>query len=907
MRVFSLPSSFSLRPRWGAVRLGFALAAAAFAYQGFARFGESRQNFNEAMAWYAVALACTVVFAYEGTAPAVRGWPARLLRFLRRHWLEGVFLLSIVGIAVFMRLFRFGDYPPSGLICCAEDEIGNAVFNLLNGGHILRFPILMYSTWVGFLTLGDNTTGFRVPSLVLGVVTIIPFYILLRHMVSVPVALFASALLASSRLFLDVTARHEPQVLEAVLLVLFLVRGMKTGSPLMFAGLGLMSGLISYEYEAFKPVAIVALGYIAAAAVFSLLRPPINWSELLERGRSLARKAWRPAIAFSLAGFIAIGPLLVGLGDGEDLYFYGFSRNRDVRERQGDTGFLPADWQDRVEWGAQQVWPFGESSGGIKDPYFGPKENRPLLDPVTGTLMILGVAFAVVTFWRQFRLFFLVWFVGSAVGSSLLDSALNPSSFLVTFIPGFVLIAFLIDDARRHAVRLLGQRAVRLAPLLLVLAAGYIVFWNASTFNTIANNPANPAAFARPKGQNYATCNYLQEQGDDNYSYAMWAHRPRLGFHHPHVTPQEQVRAWRDFRFICHDLEGANPIAPEEAWPIAPPQSAASITFAFLQPLTPLQDLDATLQRAYPGLGPPEKRLTGPDDGFTLVGYQTDADLVTRRGLWADYFPPGGESAALSRLDPAHSLSWAQVGLPLPAPFTVRWRGVVQLAEGGSLSLSALTDDPVEVLLDGRTVYSTRQGKQGQEFVDLLPGWHPLEITLDKRTEGGTVDLSWLGPDGGTLPVHADDLFPLESLDGWLHTRTMALDDGRLVESQRLDFTVHYSSSLALIALTQQATRQRASPEMERWRSVWNVPEDHPYVFNLETRNGTAALFIDGEPVLTVGGEGAPKGEASIFVPAGRHELQVEQRQGGGDVWTGARLSISDPSGTTYTPALSPF
>ncbi len=497
-------TSLRLRPSWGAVRLGFALAAAAFAYQGFTRFGESRENFDEAMAWYAVALACTVIFAYEGTAPAVRSWPARLQAFIRRHWLEGVFLLGILGIALFMRLFRFGDYPPSGLPCCGEKEIATAVFNVIhNGERPLVFPLVKYSVAAGFLIFGENTDGFRVPPLVLSVFTVIPFYILLRQMMSAPAALFATALLASSRLFLHVTAYHNV-MLEAVLLALFLVRGMKTGSPLMFAGAGLMSGLISYEYEGYRAIPIIALGYVAVAGAFSLLWPPPNWNTLLERGTSLARKAWRPAIAFSLAAFIAIGPLLVALGDGEDLYFRRLSVSPAERIIPDDTGFEPG-WLDRLDWARNQFWP-GDTTHGAFDPYYGPKENRPLLDPVSATLLLLAVALAAATFWRQFRLFFLVWFVAAVAGAGLIpsDPPFNTFRVIGALIPGFVLIAFLIDDAQRLALRLLGQRAARLAPLLLVVlvAAGvYIVFWNAYTFNIIANNPANQVFFGTPVGQ----------------------------------------------------------------------------------------------------------------------------------------------------------------------------------------------------------------------------------------------------------------------------------------------------------------------------------------------------------------------------------------------------------------------
>ena len=89
------------------------------------------------------------------------------------------------------------------------------------------------------------------------------------------------------------------------------------------------------------------------------------------------------------------------------------------------------------------------------------------------------------------------------------------------------------------------------------------------------------------------------------------------------------------------------------------------------------------------------------------------------------------------------------------------------------------------------------------------------------------------------------------------------------------------------------------------------VPEDqtyalNTYVLNLETHSGMAQLFVDGEAVLTVEAGEEGTGEASILLRAGRHELRVEQRHGGGD-WTGARLSVSDLSDPTFVPELSPY
>jgi hypothetical protein len=335
------------------------------------------------------------------------------------------------------------------------------------------------------------------------------------------------------------------------------------------------------------------------------------------------------------------------------------------------------------------------------------------------------------------------------------------------------------------------------------------------------------------------------------------------------------------------------------------PPPGSRVTFAFLSPFAP-QELDAVLQRVYPGLGPPETVREGPSGAFTILGYEVDDPaLVTRRGLWADYFTDEGGRPAISRVDPAQDFSWEQSGVSVEPPFTVRWRGVVRTEEGGRLSLRALTEDAVEVRVDGQLVDAGAGPAHDVSFIDLRPGWHPVEIVLKRATSASeTVRLEWERPDGSRSPVAAEDLFPLATLDGWLHSRALPLEGGGAIESQRLDFTVHYSSAPAVEAL---AGEQRlGGPIVDRWESVWRT-EGGTYNLALEARGGTATLYVDGEAVLTVRG-GAPPvtAEASLAVDAGAHELRIEHVQRGG-AWLGARLTIADPEDPAFRPDVRPY
>ena len=69
---------------------------------------------------------------------------------------------------------------------------------------------------------------------------------------------------------------------------------------------------------------------------------------------------------------------------------------------------------------------------------------------------------------------------------------------------------------------------------------------------------------------------------------------------------------------------------------------------------------------------------------------------------------------------------------------------------------------------------------------------------------------------------------------------------------------------------------RRALPFAVRWEGFLQVPADGAYLFEL-TSSGSAALSLDGRPVLTVaGGRGQPADRATLALSAGRRSVQVD-------------------------------
>jgi hypothetical protein len=656
-----------------------------------------------------------------------------------------------------------------------------------------------------------------------------------------------------------------------------------------------VSGLISYEYEGYRLIPVIAIAVLILAGLRRVLLPPAGLRELSSRTRSLIEIAWRPALAFVIAAGVAISPMIVGIRGGDDLYF------RRVAAHAEDSANAPAgspdDWQSRLSWGLERFLPYDLDSSGDYDPYFGAVDGRPLVDWVAGTLLIIALLAGVIGFARPFRLFFVIWIVGTIVGGSLLvTGALNSGRLIGALIAGFALVGLLIHDA--GDLLRVGSRPLLRTGFVLVLSAAalYVAFWNVTTFDAIAKNPDNSATLYEGRGEIYPLCMYLQERGNDNFTHAFNGSVPGLGFDKPRITDEQRSAAWGEYAWACRELEGTGLAAPEEAWPL-PAVQLGKTTLVFLNPPTEADEIDTLLRRAYPVL--PSPRIdVGPGAHHSLMSYELDSlEALQRRGLWGRYFRDDSPSPVLQRIDPMPSIRWERDGMPLAPPFTVRWQGLIRVRDAEPVALRAKTDDPVRTMIDG---------KLASDGTSLLvePGWHVIEIEVQKRSPSGEVLLEWIDGSGRATPVEPQDLFPLESLDGWLHTRIFTTHDGSTLTEQRLDFSVHYAATEAAasqVDLTQGAAPPRLA--RERWEGVWQIEDDTALLARLRSVGSRAVLSIDGREALRVeptGLDAEVTAEREIRLAPGPHRVVIEEEHMNGP-WSGARLetfrSVSQPSG----------
>ena len=867
-------------------------------------------RFNRALVWYGFALLALAVFAWDIKLHRPSGdWRRSVRSFLWTHRIEIILFALVLAFGIFMRLYRYGIIPPHNALAFEENINGGLAYRALNGEPQVLFGVNRYASSIGFLVFGSNTLGLRFFFIAAGIITIPILYLLLRELVSVQIALFVT-LLFSAAYWPSFLERHafEVGMMMTMLLAYLLIRGIRTHSAMVFLGVGILCSLISNEYENFKPVPLYAVGFMGLLAVWQIAPAAIRGLRPLRSAvTDVGRKAWRPALAFAVAAGITAGPLIMGTHLGKDWYLSSLHRQEGDRLNRGTPGLIAPNWDQQAKWAVGLFLPFGPDKARDRLPLSLPGTR--VLDPLSATLLVAGVAYAGLMLLRPYRVFFLGWFLATLTGGALLLSNWEPWKFLGLVPVGLVLAAFLLEDVRALWLRLARGRSFQ--PLLsvgMLAAAVFVCRWNADTlFNHYATNKAVLTEYTHGPSEWYALCDYLRSFGRDNYAYTFQSADTGFGFGKPHDTPLEQIGAWGDRIWVCHDLDGFPLAGSQESWPLTDIHSDP-ISLVFMSSADGLEALQASVEQGYPG-ATLDRITAGPLDAYYVVGYKIDSALVrSRQGLYAEYSPAGATQPTVDRVDDVSNLSWTETAPPLSPPFTVRWTGLVYLREGGPWLLNAVSNDTVRISLDGDAAYNANDvSNQLPLAKSLAAGWHTVEITLDKQAPGGAFLLRWVSSQGGISITNQEDFFALHSLTGWLLTRQFLLADGREVSWQRIDHSVEFASKGVVLneideryGIKQGQASWQTQLVGETFSSWWSLKEAGNYRLTLRFVGGTMAVLMDGQQVLLCQ---SPKDSyrecaTTVPVPAGRHYFEVRVK-GDGVYWSGARLLISPPDGTS--------
>lgn len=387
-------------------------------------------------------------------------WPRRLPKI--SLW-ELTAVLAITGLAFFLRFYAL-ETAVRHLI----DELNFGTYAIyfrfnqhikLLWPEVRGFPIIFsYLQWVTMDQWGYTLLGFRLPSVILGTLTIPALYLLARALFDRPVALSAALLLAvfpphvhHSRLALNNIA--DP--LFGTLALAFLAWGIRTNRRVYFAAAGASLGLTQYFYEGgrlFYPPLILA------CMIFGLI-------------------VWRPTPSLKGFAITILAAVMVAM----PIYYTLEALERPSVPRFESEGLKEDDLvEDSFEYylghlkfsflayTSQPEW---------VSFYYGGKYG--LVLPYLLPAALLGLAFL---FWRSYSLaaLILIWFLAATVANSLLRLNVLSTRYVVMF----PVLPLLIALGVRYTAALLWQKRLPVryqhavvGLIVLMMAAGQVNYY----------------------------------------------------------------------------------------------------------------------------------------------------------------------------------------------------------------------------------------------------------------------------------------------------------------------------------------------------------------------------------------------------------------------------------------------
>ena len=342
---------------------------------------------------------------------------------------ERILPVVVLLVAIFLRLYSL-DTVPSGL---SNDEAENGVdaLRVLDGELLIFFTenngreaLFIYLQALSVAFLGQTDLALRAVSAVTGILTVVAAYLLVRRMFSARIALLACGWLTIS--FWHVIFSRIG--LRSISLPLFLAvgfyclwRGLEgarsqppsnINSPrpvIWFALGGIVIGLSLYTYSTarFAPIVMVALGLYLALLHRQMLRQAL------------------PGLALALAL-----STLVFLPQG--LFF--LRHPESFLERAQEVWILNPELHEGNPGQAlfhsalRSLGMFAIRGDSYWDTFI---EGRPIFDPMSALLMLMGAALAVRRFREPAYGFIVIWLVVMFVPSLLVIEA-NPSHVRAT-------------------------------------------------------------------------------------------------------------------------------------------------------------------------------------------------------------------------------------------------------------------------------------------------------------------------------------------------------------------------------------------------------------------------------------------------------------------------------------------
>ena len=638
---------------------------------------------------------------------------------------------AVLLLGLFLRFYRYDSFPPYDGICAIEEpQSGQGAVAIREG---LRPWEFLLDRWlpVPFMAFcGDTFTAIRLPFTIVSWLTIVPFYLLMRELVSRPAALAATTLFAFCRWHL-IYARHAHAVfgptLPLILLVLYLaIRVYRRGGLAAYPWIGLLCAYTLYAYAGYRATpAFVAL-FFGISVVQHL------W-EYRQAVIPSARNAVRASLQSQAVGFVVAGvafailatPLYYRLTANPTYFVEAVGRATNNPQYYHDDRALMLEQRlDRLRSTAMMFNHLGDGSAVFNVP------GKPQLDPVSGTLLVLGLAYCIV--WAGVRMqgFYAFYFVVLLAFGTIFTHNFDIRRLQGIIPLVFILAGFFLDGAGGFVRRRLGR--IAWAPLALACALfGGIAF--ADNYHVYFREMMSSVVVRSSFHTNYTVAiRYFHDMPDNGYLQLI---SDMGNFFQP-----SDYEWWRGDRLpgdTSHDLL---PLLSGEEGPFAGRELHVLVRL----PMFEGEEIAELIEQRFPAASCSNYRhpdgprfatfvacVLGPEvhgDGRPLIG-----------GVRAQYFRGDDEAPFLERWEPAISLALVPDACRLPStrshvPCRAVWQGTWTFAGDVPRQLMAeVRAGTVRVFVDGERVESTLDRPRAEDAIvfatlEIPPGDHEIRV-----------------------------------------------------------------------------------------------------------------------------------------------------------------------------------
>ncbi len=887
-------------------RVAWSLLAVALALAALAtwRFYELPPD-NLAWTLHLASLAALIVAAYAFDA-------RRDLAASRDTWSrwEVVAGVGILALAILLRVYRLNELPFG--IWYDEAEYGLEALRILDDpahrpifvGAINGPAHYLYLVAAAFKLFGISIQAVRGVNVLLGIATVPAIYLVARELFNRRSGLVAAALVAVSSWAVTLSrfGMHSTSTtpLFALLTIGFLLRGLRTrrASDFMWSGLWLGMGL--NFYTSFRLVVPVVGLFVLHWWVTQWWSEPLPSPPPLRRaqgpgegtvdgaseesaspsdGANITNEKSAPPptggrlgggfFLLALAALLVTAPLILFALTQPDIFWARVQKTFIFADKLPHER-LPA-LLDNVRVHLLMFNVRGDPNGRHNLP------GRPMLDAISGALLVLGAALAAVRVRRPRWALLLLWPAWTLLGGilslsfeapqSLRANGALPAAYLLAVVPIYLLGKVWNSSERggpRDAVSSSkGMRISRYLPALLILALlvpaailnyrAYFVDW-ATDF----------AAWSAWSTSQTIAANLLADLDDDTTPYLI-----SYLDNHPTLRFAERMARERGRRGPAWDYRR---IETTDLLPLAWPDSG-DVLLIFNADSRNLHDEARAL---YPDAASEE---IAPDFGSPVIYTVrlTREDIESIEGLRLAIYPGDAESSG--EVDPRNgqitrtlALNLAELAAAeakLAPPFTVEWTGVLRVADYGPHRFFVDAPTGVTLWIDEEPILQPGQIAAG---VTLAIGNHALRLraVVPENTKAADVDLgapltvSWQTPTGTPQILGGDALYhdPVTA-NGLLGTyyANGKWQSPPAYERIDRDFGVYYHLP------------ELPRPYTVEWTGKLAATQSGRYGFALESID-ESTLWIGGQEIVASPNPNELR-EAVVELEAGLHDVRL--------------------------------